>query len=43
MQRGMEEVHARLARLRRAGIIDADDRRVVDLPADLQPGSPSDV
>lgn len=43
MREGMEQVQARLDRLRRAGLIDENDRRVVDLPADMLPTSRTDV
>lgn len=43
MRQGMEQVHAELDELRRAGLIDGNGRRLVDLPPDMRPGSRSDV
>lgn len=43
IDRGIEQVHAQLERLRRAGAIGADDRRTVDLPGDMQPDSHTDL
>jgi hypothetical protein len=41
--RGVADVQARLDRLRRAGVIDVDGKRVVELPSDMLPDSLTDV
>lgn len=41
--RGLERVHARLERLRQAGLIDEHDQPTVGMPADMQPGSRTEV
>jgi hypothetical protein len=43
MDRGIEQVHAQLERLRRIGAIDVNDRRQVGLPADMKAGSRTDL
>jgi hypothetical protein len=43
IDRGLEQVQAQLERLRRAGAIGADNRRIVDLPRDMQPDSRTDL
>ena len=43
IERGTQAVREQQARLRDAGVVDAEMRRVVDLPDDMRPDSRTDV
>ena len=43
IERGTQAVREQQARLRDAGVVDAEGRRVVDLPDDMRPASRTDV